>query len=166
MPDAPIAAGPIEASVGSDGFEFYWLVELFHRGGNSLGRYHTGLTDLHNQSRSTLQPHEAMRYSKANAERIADALNVHMMACEWRAVEHGFATTSDALRGALMISARRVKVLEEALRRLTFAARTSGGWEPDADLREACERAERLLPDVPPNVFYPAPATPEDNPQS
>jgi hypothetical protein len=30
----------------TEAVQFYWLVELFHRGGNSLGRYHTGFTDL------------------------------------------------------------------------------------------------------------------------
>lgn len=71
--------------------EFCWLVELFHRGGNSLGRYHTGFTDLHHQSRSTANPHDAKRYDKAAAEKVAADLNLHMKALEWRAVEHGFA---------------------------------------------------------------------------
>lgn len=35
--------------------------------------------------------------------------------------------------------------LVEALRRLTFCARTAGGWKPDADLMAACEVAENLL---------------------
>lgn len=70
---------------------FCWLVELFHRGGNSLGRYHTGFTDLRDASRSTADISDARRYaSKKNAQRTADKLNTMMMACEWRAVEHGF----------------------------------------------------------------------------
>jgi len=75
-----------------DRWEMCWLVELFHRGDGapSLGRYHTGLTDLAHQSRSTANAHEAKRYAKEQAERIATELNQHMMACEWRAVEHGF----------------------------------------------------------------------------
>jgi hypothetical protein len=64
------------------------------RGSNSMGRYHTGLTDLGYQSRSTVNPHEAKRYTKASAEQVAADLNVHMMACEWRAVEHGFHTAA------------------------------------------------------------------------
>ena len=72
---------------------YCWLVELFHRGGNSMGRYHTGLTDLAYQSRSTTDPHAAKTYDKDGAERVAAELNKHMMACEWRAVEHGFAAS-------------------------------------------------------------------------
>lgn len=74
-----------------NGFTYCWLVELFQRGGNSMGRYHTGFTDVGQQSRSTASAHEAKRYAQADAERTADALNVHMMSCEWKAVEHGFA---------------------------------------------------------------------------
>jgi hypothetical protein len=73
---------------------FCWLVELFQRGGNSMGRYHTGLTDLGYQSRSTTDPHQAKKYTKEQAQAEADALNVHMKACEWRAVEHGFHTAA------------------------------------------------------------------------
>ena len=70
---------------------FHWLVELFHRGGNSMGRYHTGLTDLHGASRSTVDVYQALRYtSKEAAQKAADKLNVMMKAAEWRAVEHGF----------------------------------------------------------------------------
>lgn len=66
-----------------------------------------------------------------------------------------FEGDADTLREAIALcdsAERHVNVLEQALRRLTLAARTSGGWEPDADLREACERAERLLQAVTPNV--------------
>ena len=73
------------------GTKFCWLVEMFNRGGNSLGRYHTGFTDLRDASRSTADVYEARRYtSKATAQRVADKLNVMMMTAEWRAVEHGF----------------------------------------------------------------------------
>lgn len=74
---------------------FYWLVELFNRGENapSLGRYHTGFTDLRDASRSTTDVHEARRYrSREAAQRTADKLNVMMKAAEWRAIEHGFHT--------------------------------------------------------------------------
>jgi hypothetical protein len=82
-------------------WDYCWLVELFHRGdaGPSLGRYHTGFTDLNNQSRSTFHAHEAKRYTKDEAVRIAKELNVHMMACEWRAVEHGFLRSSSGISG-------------------------------------------------------------------
>lgn len=35
--------------------------------------------------------------------------------------------------------------LADALKKLVFAARTSGGWKPDAELIAACERAEDAL---------------------
>lgn len=90
--------------------EFCWLVELFHRGGNSLGRYHTGLTDLHNQSRSTANAYEAKRYySKDNAQGVADDLNLHMMACEWRAVEHGFVAPNADQNDEEDLAAARVR---------------------------------------------------------
>lgn len=88
-------AGGVSASndgLGHNGFAYCWLVEMFDRGGNSLGRYHTGFTDLHAQSRSTDTVHEARRYrTRGAAERSARKLNTFMMVCEWRAVEHGSA---------------------------------------------------------------------------
>jgi len=69
--------------------EFCWLVELFLPGGNSLGWYHTGFTDISNNSRSTQSPWEAKRYAtKEEAERVASRM-LHKQGV-WRAVEHGF----------------------------------------------------------------------------
>ena len=72
---------------------FYWLVELFDSSGQSLGTYHTGRIDLAFQSRSTKSAVQACRYSKEEAERVADELNVFMMVDHWKAVEHGFTET-------------------------------------------------------------------------
>jgi hypothetical protein len=70
--------------------EFCWLVELFEPGGNSMGYYHTGFSDLAWQSRSTKDPYQARRYnSKEEAERAASEL--FSKAGVWRAIEHGFA---------------------------------------------------------------------------
>ncbi len=77
-----------------------WLVELFERYGNSRGLYHTGFTDLHYQSRTTANAHEARRYTEAEARKVANALNDHMMQDEWRAVEHGFETAPAAAPSA------------------------------------------------------------------
>lgn len=73
--------------------EFCWLVELFlPHGGNSLGFYHTGFTDLSGNSRSTADPHKAKRYAtKGEAEAVAEKLGFTLQGV-WRAVEHGFAT--------------------------------------------------------------------------
>jgi hypothetical protein len=70
--------------------EFCWLVELFlPYGGNSLGYYHTGFTDINGASRATRNPHEARRYTSAEvAGRVAAKLDSKQG--EWRAIEHGF----------------------------------------------------------------------------
>jgi hypothetical protein len=68
--------------------EICWLVELFLPHGNSLGIYHTGFTDLSGQSLTTADPHKAKRYSKGEAEAVAEKLQ--SMRGVWRAVEHGF----------------------------------------------------------------------------
>jgi hypothetical protein len=73
--------------------EFCWLVELFlPDGGNSLGFYHTGFTDLSGNSRSTKDPFQAKRYAtKAEAEAVATKLGSTLQGV-WRPVEHGFDT--------------------------------------------------------------------------
>jgi NTP pyrophosphatase (non-canonical NTP hydrolase) len=71
-------------------WRYVWLVELFERGGNSMGRYHTGLVGLGNRSRSTDSPYKAAEYTKNEAIKVSNALNVWMKANKWRAVEHGF----------------------------------------------------------------------------
>ena len=38
-----------------------------------------------------------------------------------------------------------VRSLADSLKKITFMARTSGGWKPDAELIAACEQAEQLL---------------------
>lgn len=86
----PVDAVPGEPVASN---QYFWLVELFHRGdtGNSLGRYHTGLTDLNDRSRSTENVYEGKRYaSKEQAEKAASSLDRGMLSLEWRAVEHGF----------------------------------------------------------------------------
>ena len=40
---------------------------------------------------------------------------------------------------------QRIKDIEAALCKLTFMARTAGGWEPDKELMNACDNAEALL---------------------
>lgn len=88
---ADVAAPPPVAPAPAEPTQFCWLVELFERGGNSLGQYHTGFTGLNNQSRMTKDVYEARRYAKEGAEMVAQGLNAWMMLNEWRAVEHGFA---------------------------------------------------------------------------
>lgn len=69
--------------------ETYWLVELFLPGGNSLGYYHTGFTDISGQSRATKNPHEARKYSSLeNANAMAKRL--HSKQGVWKAISHGF----------------------------------------------------------------------------
>ena len=76
----------------SDAMEFCWLVELFEGDGtgNSAGLYHTGFVDIGGHSRTTRKPHEARRYSREQAERVAEKLGTTLTGT-WRAVEHGFA---------------------------------------------------------------------------
>jgi len=65
----------------------------------------------------------------------------------------GYVTATEAANARLILDAveRHLHLcgapdLLDVLRRLTFAARTSGGTAgPDADLRAACDAAEALL---------------------
>lgn len=53
---------------------------------------------------------------------------------------------SDAIHEAIVNAAYAESTVRECLRRLTFAARTSGGTAgPDAYLMTACDEAERVL---------------------
>ena len=84
---APAAAEPGERT------EFCWLIELFlPHGGNSLGRYHTGFTDLHGNSRSTPDVYQARRYPTKEAAQAAATKLGHTLQGVWHAVEHGFAS--------------------------------------------------------------------------
>jgi hypothetical protein len=40
---------------------------------------------------------------------------------------------------------QRMNELEDALRKLTFMACTTGGWKPDLELMAACDRVEHLM---------------------
>jgi hypothetical protein len=66
--------------------EFCWLVELFEPGGNSMGLYHTGFTEL---DRTTSDPHKAKRYATKEAA-LASVDKLLSKAGVWRAIEHGF----------------------------------------------------------------------------
>lgn len=70
--------------------EFCWLVELFDLDGNSLGRYHTGFSDLQQRSRETADPQQAKRY-RSEAIAVFAAGQLFHLEGVWRAVEHGFA---------------------------------------------------------------------------
>lgn len=85
-------APPVQAPASvAPADEYCWLVELFEHQGNSLGRYYTGQTDLHNHSRSVIDAHYAKRYAaKHEAEAAAIYLNLYMKTGEWRAIEHAF----------------------------------------------------------------------------
>jgi hypothetical protein len=70
--------------------EFCWLVELFEPGGNSMGLYHTGFTELDGMtSRTTSDPHKAKRYATKEAA-LASVDKLLSKAGVWRAIEHGF----------------------------------------------------------------------------
>ena len=82
--------------VGAVPVAFFWLVEHFETAGNSTGRYHTGFTDLHGNSRATSDVFAAKQYAnKAGAEAAARFLGQTMMG-HWKAVEHGFHTAPTA----------------------------------------------------------------------
>ena len=82
-PPAPEAGEPETETM------YCWLVEL----AGPLVRqpaYHTGFTDLHSESRSTTNPHEAKKYAtKEQAVAVAQKLGFNLVGT-WGAVEHGF----------------------------------------------------------------------------
>lgn len=78
---------PIPHPAHADGL--CWLVELFGPDGNSLGHYHTGLTTLSFESRTTRDPLKAKRYATKRDALLACAGLLHLQGV-WRAVEHGF----------------------------------------------------------------------------
>lgn len=105
-------------------WEYCWLVELFQRGENapSLGRYHTGFTDLQMQSQSTMNPHEAKRYTKKDeAVGTCDTLNANLKTGEWRAIYHAFEKPRQPVRlkgMSLIDCAPEGSIIREALKKM------------------------------------------------
>lgn len=126
-----------------------WLVELFlPMGGNSLGCYHSGFTDISGSSRTTNSPHKAKKYNtKEQAETAIAALSQPMMG-EWKAITHGFyedahppgevAVTDEKVEAALaapfgsysvssFISLKSPENIRRLMRTALIAAITTGG---------------------------------------
>lgn len=109
---AAAGASPVEpADSMQDPTEFCWLIELMRPyGGNSLGYYHTGFTDLSGESRSTTSPHKAKRYATfKEADKIAR--NMLSKLGEWKAVEHGFHASVAQPSQALELSDQEIQAI-------------------------------------------------------